>query len=192
MLLLGSRLDNTSVMSLQTGGALGRTTNPVIDPATLTVIAYRVEGSVLPKPDHYVRVIDVRELSDIGMIIDSIDELVVVGDVIKLDEIIELGFKLNGMSVIDETGSKLGKVIDFTIDTGSFMIHQLSVKRSIFRSLRETELLVHRTQIIEINDRGIVIHSQAKVPEHTRLTTPGAYVNPFRKSSPAAQNYDAN
>ena len=192
MLLLGSRLDDTSVMSLQTGSSLGKITQPVIDPATLSVIAYRVEGAIIPKPDHYVRVADGRELSDIGMIIDSIDELVAVGDVIKLDEIIKLGFVLKGISVMDETGRKLGKVIDYTLDTGSFMVQQLTVKRSIFRSLKDVEILVHRSQIIEINDQGIVIHSQAKVPEHTAETTPGAYVNPFRKPSPAAQNSRSN
>ena len=192
MLLLGSRLDNTSVMSLQTGGPLGRVTQPIIDPANLAVIAYKVEGSLVSKPEHYVRVLDVRELSDIGMIIDSIDELVVKGDVIKLDEIIDLDFVLKNISVMDETGRKLGKVIDYTLDTGSFMVQQLTVKRSIFRSLKEVELLVHRSQIIEINDQGIVIHSQAKAPEHTRQTTPGAYVNPFRKANPATQNGRSN
>lgn len=179
---------HNSVMSLQTGGALGKTAEPIIDPANLVIVAYKISGPLIDRPAHYIRIIDVRELSDIGMIVDSADELVVEGDVIKLDEIIELGFRLEGSAVMDETGKKLGKVIDYTLDTSSFMIEQLTIKRSLLHSFKDTELLVHRSQIIEINDKGIVIHSQAKVPEHTRLSTPGAYVNPFRKSNPAAQS----
>mgnify|MGYP006202532413 CR=1 FL=1 len=188
MLLIGSRLIGAQVMSLQTGSALAQTVEAIIDPAVLAVVAYRLEGAMLERGTYYVRIDDVRELSDIGMIIDSADELVASGDVIKLDDIIELGFKLVGMLVMDETGKKLGKVIDYNLDTTSFKVEQLTVRRPFFSSLKDVELLVHRSQIIEINDRGIVIHSRAKAPEHTRVSTPGAYVNPFRKQSSAPQN----
>lgn len=187
MLLLGSRLLNTPVLSLQTGGEIARTVQPVIDPANLGVVAYTVDTKLLHGRQYFVRPADVRELSDIGMIIDSIDELVSEGDVIKLDEMYALGFMLEGMSVRDETGKKLGKVVDYTLDTISFIAQQLTVKRPLLKSFNDTQLLVHRSQIIEINNDAIVVHSRAKAPEHTRLSTPGAYVNPFRKTAPAPQ-----
>lgn len=188
MLLLGSRLQNMSVMSLQTGGSVGVTAGAIIDPAQLAVIAYKVDGPLVRHAPHYIRLQDVRELSDIGLIIDSLDELIVAGDVIKFDDIVELGFPLLHMAVMDETGKKLGKIADYTIDTLSFDVQQLTVKRPLMHRVNDTELLIHRSQIIEINDEGIVVHSQAKAPEHTATSTPGSYVNPFRKSNPAAQN----
>ncbi len=190
MLLLGSRLRQTPVMSLQTGGELARTINPVIDPATLDIVAYTADGPLLSEHPMLIRIADTRELSDIGLIVDSIDEFVASNDVIKLKELLDLGFRLDGMKVTDEKRRSLGKISDYNVDTTTFTVVQLTVKRPLMQRFHDTELLVHRSQIIEINDEAIVIHSQAKVPEHTALTAPGAYVNPFRKEKPAAESID--
>lgn len=190
MLLLGSRLIDTPVMGLQTGSELARTKYPVIDPATLTVLAYTVEGPLLASKPMLLRIADTRELSDIGFIVDSNDEFVEPDDVIKLSEIFSLGFSVINMPVTDEKRNRLGKIIDYTIDTDSFTIQQLTVKRPLLRRLNDTELLIHRSQIIEINNDAIVVHSQAEIPEHTKTTAPGSYVNPFRKEKPAAESID--
>ena len=189
MLILGSKLLQQPVMSLQTGGELGRVSEAVIDPGTLAIVAYKVH-SPLVHGTVYMRIEDCRELSDIGFIVDSVDEFVAPGDIIKLDEVISYQFHLVGTKVTDEKRSKLGKVSDYTIDIGTFTIQQLTVRRPLLRSLSDTELLIHRSQITEINDSAIVVHSKAEIPEHTRLTTPGSYVNPFRKTKPAADSFD--
>src|SRR5690606_17366160 len=106
-------------------------------------------------------------------------------DVIKIHDIYNLNFNLVGMHVMDERRNKLGKVIDFTLDTSGFIVQQLSVKRPLFHTFSDTELLIHRTQIIEINDDAIVVHSEAKAPELERHQVPGSYINPFRNTEPA-------
>ncbi len=190
MLIVGSRLLNLPVMSLQTGGELARTVHAVIDPEPFAVIAYRIDSTLLPPtPMPFLRVADARELSDIGFIVDSLDELVVKGDVIHLDDVYDLHFNLVGMKVIDEKRHKLGKVYDYTLDVGDFSIQQLSVKRPFSQRLIDPELLIHRSQIIEINGDAIVVHSKAEAVEHTRVTTPGSYVNPFRKTKPATESH---
>lgn len=190
MLINSSRLTKTPIMSLQTGTQLGVIDQPIINPADLQIIAYRVASSLTKSSETYLRIIDSRELSDIGLIIDSIDDFVVRGDVIKLDELCDLNFKLDKISVIDEKRKKLGKVIDYTIDVDDFRVQQLIVRRPLMKSFNDTELVIHRSQIIEITNSAIVVHSEAKAPEHTRITTPGSYVNPFRKSKPAAESID--
>ena len=173
-------------MGLQTGGEVARTGRAVIDPATLTVVAYEVESHLLKDNQLLLRIADIRELSDLGFIVDSQDEFVHQDDVIKLQEIYKLGFNVIGMSVTDENRRKIGKVIDFTIETGNFVIQQLTVRRPLLRSFNDTELLIHRSQIIEINDDAIVVHSQAKVPEQELHEVVGSYVNPFRKPKSTA------
>ncbi len=177
-------------MSLQTGGELARTRLPIIDPATLTIVAYSLNGPLLQGKEMLLRIADSRELSDIGLIVDSIDEFVTPDDVIKLKELMDLRFNLNGMKVTDEKQRTLGKVVDYNVDTTTFTVVQLTVRRPMMQRFNDTELLVHRSQIIEINNTSIVIHSEAKAPEHTRLDTPGAYINPFRKEKPAAESID--
>lgn len=190
MMLLGSTLLNTPVMSLQTGAELARTKQAIIDPANLFVVAYELEGPLLSEHPSLVRLADVRELSDIGMIVDSADEFVLPEDVIKLHDIYNLHFSLIGISVTDENKNKLGKVIDYTVDTTGFVVQQLTVKRPLLKSLNDTELLIHRSQIIEINNEAIVVHSEAKAPEPELHEVVGSYVNPFRKSEPAAKSID--
>lgn len=182
MMLLGSTLLNTAVMSIQTGGELARTIAPIIDSANLKVLAYELEGPLLESnATTLIRLADVRELSDIGLIVDSSDEFVRPEDVIALNEVYSRHFRLIGMNVTDERRQKLGKVVDFTVETGSYFIQQLTVRRPLLKSLNDTELLVHRSQIIEINDSAIVVHSEAKVPEPELHEVIGSYVNPFRK-----------
>lgn len=102
MLLPGSRLLNTPVMGLQTGGELARTSQAIIDPDTLEIVAYKVEGSLLDTQPSLLRIADIREFSNIGFIIDSSDEFVAPDDIIKLKKIYDLGFELEGKAVIDE------------------------------------------------------------------------------------------
>lgn len=190
MILLESTLSNIPIMGVQTGGELARLATPIIDPASLSIVAYVVSGRLLSHHPIYLRIADIRELSDIGVIIDSIDEFVEPGDVIKIDEIVRLQFALTDMRVRDEKGTNLGKVVDFTIDTGSFYIQQLTIRRPLMYSLTDTELLIHRTQIIEINDKAIVVHSHAQAPEPERTEVVGSYVNPFRKTDSVPDTID--
>lgn len=181
MLITGSRLLHAPVMSLQTGGELARTTLPIIDPSTLEILAYELTGPLLSTHPSLLRVVDVREFSEIGLIVDSSDEFVSPEDIIKLNEIFTLHFNIEGMHVIDKKGHKLGKVDGYTIDTSGFRIQQLSVKRPFLKSLNDTHLLIHRTQINEINDKAIIVNSETK-PQPVITTVRGAYHNPFRKS----------
>ena len=189
MLIVGSRLLHQPVMGLQTGSELARTTQPIIDPATLGIVAYRIASPLRPG-ELYVRIDDIRELSNMGFIVDALDEFVQPNDVIKLDKVIALEFPLVGMTARDQKNRKLGRVIDYTVDLDSFIIQQLTLRRPLVKSLNDAELVVHRSQIVEINRDAIIIDSEAEVPEHTRLTAPGSYVNPFRKPSTAADSAD--
>lgn len=192
MLITGSRLVNAPVMGLQTGSELARTSKAVIDPKTLEIVAYELEGHLLNQHPSLLRIADVREFSDIGLIVDSSDEFVGLDDIIKLKEVYDLNFTPVGMPVIDEKRQKLGKVDSYTIETGAFLIQQLLVKRPLLKSLNDTQLLIHRTQITEINNNEIIVHSQAEIPEPAIEAMRHGYTNPFRKGQQAEQIQQSN
>lgn len=174
---------NTPVMSLQTGAELGRTAREIIDPRNLSIVAYELEGPLLDQRPTLLRLDDVREIGPLGMIIDSADELVGVSDVIELQKIYEYKFVLMGKNVVEKDGRKVGKVIGYTVMAGSFLIQQLSVKRPLLRSFGDTEMLIHRSQIVKVTDDQIVVKS-ATVPrqeQHVEKPVLQAYENPFRK-----------
>lgn len=193
MLITGDRLLNAPVLGLQTGSELARTKNAIIDPANLKIHAYELQGPLLVSHPSLLRIADIREISDIGLIVDSSDEFVGEGDVIKIGELYKLHFEPLGMNVIDVKGSKLGKVNGYTVNTTDFLLHQLSVKRPLLKSFGDTELLIHRSQITEINNEAIVVHSEAEVPEPLINSVRSSYVNPFRtKPTPEQSPTDSN
>ena len=183
MLLLGSRLLNAPVMGLQTGTKLATTKCPVIDPANLKIVAYEVEGAMLSERPSFLRVADVRELSNVGMIIDGSDEFFGKDDIINIRKILDLSFHLIGLNVIDESKRKLGKVFDYSVDSDSFFIQQINVKPSVIKSFSQSELLVHRSQIVEINDYSIIVKSASKKLEPLAKPEKLSYINPFRATS---------
>lgn len=188
MLLLGSRLLNTPVMSLQTGTQLASTVQPVIDPANLRIVAYEIDGPLLSEKPSFLRTADVREYGRLGMIIDSNDEIVGLDDVLHLKKVQQLGFRLIGLAVIDDQKRKLGKIEDYTLETGDFIIQQLTVKRGFFKGIADTGLLIHRSQILEINNKSIVVKSPTKkVAQPVMQALRGDYVNPFRSAQPETE-----
>ena len=188
MLILGSRLIGTPIMGLQTGTRLAVTRVPIIDPSNLKIVAYEVDGPLLVDHPSFIRIADVRELSNVGMIVDSNDEFIGVEDVIAIKKIYDLGFNLLNLNVIDETKHKLGKVDDYSLDTNSFIIQQLNVKQGIIKSLADTELLIHRSQIIEINNQAIIVRTTAKKLDPITKPSQMTYLNPFRSSNPQIES----
>lgn len=191
MLLPGTQLIGTPVMGLQTGTKLAQTATPLIDPADLRVVAYKVEGPLLNAKPSFLRIADVREIGQIGMIIDSADEFIALDDVIKIKQLHDLHFSLVGLPVMDDKRHRLGKVEDYSLDSDSFVIQQLHVRRGILQGLSETSVLIHRSQIVEINDKHIIVKSTAKKVEPVIQNTRRDYVNPFRSASPQPESIDS-
>ena len=126
MLLVGSKMIGMPVLSLHVGGAIAQTTEAIIDPEDLRVIAYSLDGPIIrndPEVGNILDISDVREVSNSGLIIDSTDRLVEREDVIKIDNILNLNFNLVGLKVVTQAGKKLGRIADYTIDSNTFMIY---------------------------------------------------------------------
>lgn len=189
MLVSAERFDDMPVMSLQTGSELARTARAVIDPRDLSIAAYELSGRLLDAHPSLLMIRDMREIGPMGIIIDSVDEIVSPSDVVKLKEIYELGFELAGKSVVDTQGRKLGKVIGYTLEAGSFFIQQLRVHRPFFRSFGDTEVLIHRSQVTKVTDDQIVVKSAAVTHTMASTAQPHQRVqeNPFRRASPETE-----
>lgn len=185
MLVLGSKLKDTAIMSLQTGTRLARIAKPIIDPGTLVIVAYELEGPRLSQKPTLLMTEDIREMGSLGMIVDSNDDFVGLEDVIKLDKVYELDFKLVGLQVVDDKKHRLGKVEDYTLEPKNFVIQQIIVNRGFFKGLTETSLSINRSQILKIDNKQIVVKSTAKkVVEPIKEAIEREYVNPFRTPTP--------
>lgn len=186
MLISADRLVNTPVMSLQTGGQLATTKTTVIDPRSLKVIAFELEGPSLDNNPAFLLINDVRELSNLGLIVDSSEEFVGLADVIKLEEVYNFNFRLDNIQVKDQANHKLGRVISYSVEPESFMVKQLNVKRPLLKSFTDTELLIDRSQVFEVTNDAVTINHDEREPVHVKQAAK-SFTNPFRAQHTQAE-----
>lgn len=179
-----SELRGTPVMSLHLMERLSQLGEPIIDPNDLRIVAFYLDGGQVG--GEYGTILEaesIREISELGMIIDSVDELVSRGDVVRLDKVIDIGFSLIGKKVESQKGARLGKVVDYTVELETLQIMQLIVKRPAIKSFLDSELVIGRSHITEVNDHKVIIKNgeEGKLrPEDLDDFVPN-FVNPFRK-----------
>ncbi len=187
MLINGSKLVDYPILSLHIGGEIARVTEVIIDPNSLSIIGFRVEGKMIQDDVGDILPIEsVREFSRMGMIIDSIDEFVDEADVIKIKKVLELNFDLVGLKVVTRKKEKIGKVADFTIEEGGWSVQQLIVQRPAMKAFFDPQLVIPRKQIIEVDDYQVVIKDEhEKVKSKVAKVDPTDFVpnfiNPFRE-----------
>jgi uncharacterized protein YrrD len=183
MLIPGSQLIDIPVMSLQTGSEIARTLRAIVNPDNLYIVAFELRGKSLDYHPSFLLVEDIRELGEMGMIIDNSDEFVGLGDIISLKNIYEGGFNLDGLKVVDEDNNKLGKVSGSVVNPSTFILQQLNVKRPLLKSLSDTEILIHRSQIIDVDSSRIVVRRPTVNAHDEHAKSSYSYVNPFNKTS---------
>lgn len=183
MLVYGTKLLNTRVLSVQTGSTIGNVSRIIVNPDNLQIIALEISGPLV-SPDAYILdIASIREYSTYGIVIDSIDELVASDDIIKISEILALNFNLVNLKVETKKGSKLGRIMDYTFTSEDFMIQQLIVKRPAIKSLLDPELTISRKEIVEVNDYKVIIEDEIKTikEKSTKEEFVPNFVNPFRE-----------
>ena len=187
MLIPSSKLIGTIVLSMEVARTIGRIADIVVDPDTLKIIAFRLEGGLVPRSGaNYLATSSIREYSSYGMVIDSVDELVSPDDIVKLADVLKLNFSLISLKVESKKHHRIGKVTDYTATSDDFTVQQIIVKRPTLKSFIDSELVIHRREIIKITDYKIIVKDEEKVlkerAEHEDFVP--NFVNPFRKSEP--------
>ena len=90
MLVYHSKLIGQPVLSVQAGGPIGYIATSIVEPDTLKIIAFILDGPLLKKSNASILdVSSIREYSHHGFVIDDIDELVEKDDVIKIAKIMD-------------------------------------------------------------------------------------------------------
>lgn len=186
MLVANSRLIGTPILSVQAGGTIGRVIGTIVDPDTLKIIAFRLDGPEIDKSRNLLDTRSVREYSGLGMVIDSADELIAPDEVIHISKVLQLNFDILTLKVETKKGSKLGKLIDFTVTTEDFILQQIIVRRPPIKAFIDPELTISRKEIIEVTDYKIIIKDEEKTLKQKAAKEEFVpnFVNPFRNQEP--------
>lgn len=187
MLVYNSKLADTPILSMQTGGPIGKISSSIVDPDTLKIIAFYVDSPLTSRSANILATSSIREYSSYGIVIDEIEEIIEKSDVVKISNIIDLNFSLIGLKVETKKGSKLGKVADYTVTSDDFAVQQIVVKRPLVKSFVDPELIIHRKEIFEVTDYKIIVKDEEKTIKEKSMNEDFVpnFVNPFREQAPA-------
>ena len=182
MLITASSLIGTPILSIHASSKIAEISDVIIDPDNLKIIAFKLSGPMI-KSTNILDAKFIREYSQYGMVIDSIDDLAEPDEIIKIANILKLNFSLIGLKVETKKGSKLGKIIDYTITNDDFLTQQIIVKRPIVKAFIDPTLTIHRKEIVEITDYKVIVKDEEKTikARAEKEDFIPNFVNPFRE-----------
>jgi sporulation protein YlmC with PRC-barrel domain len=157
MYVLGKQLQDLPIVSLQTGQTIAHTGRPIIDPDRLEIQAFYCTAGRLLKNSAVLLVRDIRQLGRDGLLIDSFEEIEDAGDIVRLADLIKQHFSPLGLPVVNESGIRLGKVEEYTVNIENYQIQKLYLKQSLLKNLLMNSLVVDRSQIMEVTARQILV-----------------------------------
>lgn len=156
MLILSKTLLNRPVMSLRTGGQIATAMAPIINPNNLKIEGFYCQDR-FEKDITILVTSEIRDIIEQGFVVNDHDALSPVDELVRLKEVIDLGFELMGKPVVTVTKEKVGKVNDFAADKETLYVQKLYVGQPLLRSLNGGQLSVERTNIVEITNKKIII-----------------------------------
>ena len=188
MLIYNSKLSNFPILSVQDSGRIATVVKSIVDPDDLKIIAFRAFGAIGENGGNILDVSSIREYSNLGIVIDSRDEFVSDTDIVRIKNVLELNFDLNGLKVVTKKGTKLGRIIDYTVTENDFLVQQVIVKRPAIKSFLDPELTIPRAEIVEVTDDKIIVRDEEKKIRERAMKEDFVpnFVNPFRKTEKPA------
>lgn len=156
MLQLSSSVLNRNVLSLRSGSVIASITGPIINPNNLKLEGFYCEDRY--SHDELVLLVqDIRDVVQKGYVVNDHDALVEADELVRLKDILELGYDPIGKQVVTLSKEKVGKISDYAIETDSMYIQKLYASQSIFKSLAGGSLSIDRSLVQEITPRQIII-----------------------------------
>lgn len=158
MYALVNQLQNLPIISLQTGQPVATATRPIINPDKLELVAFYCSFKRWQRNQAAVLLVkDIRQIAAEGIVIDSVDEIEDPNDIIRLKAVINQHFHLSGLLVANESGIRLGRVEEYTVNLQTFQIQKLYLKQSLLKNLLLDNLVIDRSQIIDISPKQIIV-----------------------------------
>ncbi|HET8992140.1 MAG TPA: hypothetical protein VFN31_03870 [Candidatus Saccharimonadales bacterium] len=173
MLQLSEGLTSKLVLSLRTGSPVATVVSTIINPDNLKIEGFYCEDK-FSKTQLVLLTQDIRETGPKGYFVNDHEVLSDPGDLVRLKQILEIGFNPIGKQVVTLDKTKVGKVSDYAYDTNAMYIQKLYVAQSILKSFTGGSLSIDRSLVQEITPKTIVISellNKAKMPARAPVPT---------------------
>jgi sporulation protein YlmC with PRC-barrel domain len=155
MLLLSTSHYNRDILSLRTGSVIGHAERPIINPDNLKIEGWFATN--LGRKRVILPSIEIRDFITKGIVVNDHDALTDYDDMVRLKQVIAIGYELLGKPVYTENKRRVGKVVDFATDKDSLYIQSLYINQSLLRGFTTQQLIIGRDDIVEITPKHVVI-----------------------------------
>ncbi len=172
MLQLSQIYYDRKILSLRTGGPIGQALSPVINPNNLKIEGWYATA-IKERESYILPAGDVRDIISKGIVVDDHTALTPTDDLVRLKPVIDIGFEVIGKTVKNDRKRTIGKVADYAVDDASLFIQKIYVTQSLLKNFSGRQLIIDRSQIIEITDKNIIVKSADErigVTERARQT----------------------
>lgn len=160
MLQLSANLLNRPILSLRAGGEVAQAMEAIINPNNLKIEGFYCQD--INRRNAVLLYQDIRDIIPQGFIVNDLDVLADPSELVRLKEVMDLHFILLGKQVVTVSKEKLGKVTDFAAETTTMFVQKLYISQSLLKNLTSGNLVIDRTQIVEINDKHIIVQDLAQ------------------------------
>ena len=147
---------NQPIMSLRGGRKISSTIEPLINPDKLSILGFYSEDRASGK-DKILLINDIREFGDMGIIINSEEDLTDPSDLVKLESIIDMNFELLNKPIVTQSGKKLGKVDNYAIDDITYKIEKIYGKPNSLKTLSANDYIISRRQIVSVSETELIV-----------------------------------
>lgn len=176
MLQLSQNLINRPLLSLRTGTAVATTLAPIINPNNLKIEGLYCQDR-FSKAQLVLLYQDIRDMLPNGIVINDHDVLTEPEELIRLKDIMDLGFELLGKPVVTVSKNRIGKVSDYATEMETMFIQKIYASQPLLKNLAGGSLSIDRSQIVEITNQKIVINDLQKTAPVRAAAT--AYSSPL-------------
>ncbi len=132
----------------------------VFDPDSGKAIALLVKINPLSLRPDVISWLDVREISKEAVIITDEDSILPINELVRAEELYNDGFDIIGLPVFTKRKKKLGKDVDYSVDTESGSLISISV-----HGLWGYKAIFNRANIYKIQLDKIIVKSDVSSKE---------------------------
>ena len=169
---LASGLIGLDIFSVHIGRKIGKVSGMINNKKDLRIELLLI-SMVETGPLRYLSIVDVRSISGDNIIIDSEDKLSFTEDLLRQKDIIEDDFRLIGAKVVSNSGDKMGRVKDYSIDYQNFRTRKIHVSTRLLNKLLHERLVIDQQDVIDVHKNTIIISdSRVKLKNYVAKLLP--------------------
>jgi uncharacterized protein YrrD len=151
MLIELKKLEGMAVGALDEGVKIGAVRRIVVNPESIKLIGFVIKSGTVLAAIKAVSFLDVVDIDRNGIVIRSRDNLVEVGEVVRIGELVKKRFSLIGLPVKTKGGKSFGRVVDAVVETTTgdilriytkYLFHDFVFERSQIQKITLGEVVV--------------------------------------------------